>query len=263
MSDRAALTLAVAFPSHVPRPLDGAMELALASELSSRSSRPAKVTGVLSTVFAQVSGQDVSVSRMRRLASGAREWLLQQAAQLFWRDTGWFQASCANCNTSFDIPLQLSHAPVKSVGAEFPVISLKTTLGLRRFEAPNGLHEEHLSQSPASDPVRSLVAQCALSPNALDEARAFSSQDLIDIEAALDATCPEVADQVATHCPHCKAAAHARIDPLEFAFPSAQGLLGEVHQIARAYHWSEEAILALPRARRRAYAGLIGGDIRR
>jgi hypothetical protein len=37
-------------------------------------------------------------------------------------------------------------------------------------------------------------------------------------------------------------------------------LLEEVHSIARAYHWSEAEILALPLPRRRRYLDLLQGE---
>jgi hypothetical protein len=39
------------------------------------------------------------------------------------------------------------------------------------------------------------------------------------------------------------------------------GLLLEIDQLARAYHWSEADILAIPAARRRRYLALIDARI--
>ena len=257
MAARASQTLAVAFPSHEPHPLTGVLELAVAETLANGASRPERVTRILGTVFRRISGQGTSLARVRCLTSGAREWLLQRAAGLFWADTGWFQAKCLRCDADYDVPTVLARAPRKPAGAGFPVVTVHTSLGPRAFEVPNGLHEEQLARAPGADPVRTLLAHCGLSERAGSEAQDFTAADVARIEAALDAVSPEVADEVVTTCPSCRAATRARIDPLEFAFPGLTTLLREVHVIAATYHWAEDAILALPSHRRRGYARLV------
>ena len=260
---REAQTLAVAFPSHRPHVMTGLVELNVASAVSPRLSRPHQVSGVLSTVFDQIGGGTADLALIRRLASGAREWLLQRAAALFWKESDWFQSTCASCQTAYDLPLTLAAAPRKAASVGFPVVKLRTSLGERAFESPNGLHEEALSQLDSGDPKRALVAECGLGRNPKADALAFTETDLEAIEAALDAASPDIADEVSTICPVCKTPAVARIDPLEFAFPRVQNLLAEVHALAATYHWSEDAILALPSHRRRAYASLIKSGSRR
>lgn len=262
MVARASQTLAVAFPSHSPRPLTGGLELSIAEMAASGLTRPERVSRLLAVVFRQISGQAASLPRVRRLTSGAREWLLQRAAGLFWAETGWFQAKCVACGSDFDIPTKLALAPRKPAGPEFPVVTVRTSLGERQFEVPNGLHEEHLARDPGADPVRTLLRQCGLSAGADRDAAAYSDADVARIEAALEAASPEVADEVVTTCPACRAQTLARIDPLDFAFPDSNALLHEVHLIAAAYHWSEDTILTLPSVHRRGYARLIRADRR-
>ncbi len=260
MGGRASQTLAVAFPSHEPYPLTGVLELAVAEMVGAGAPRPDRVTQILGAVFQRISGQGTTLSRVRCLTSGAREWLLQRAAGLFWSESGWFQARCSECGADFDIPTVLAHAPRKPAGPEFPVVTVRTSLGRRQFEVPNGAHEEYLARAPGADPVRTLLAQCGLSGRAVREAMIFTAGDVASIEAALEAAAPEVADEVLTTCPSCHAETQARIDPLDFAFPGVGNLLQEVHLIAASYHWSEEAILALPSHRRHSYARLVRAD---
>lgn len=263
MGARASQTLAVAFPSHEPHPLNGALELAVAESLAVPASRPERVTRVLGTVFRQISGQATSLSRVRLLTSSAREWLLQRAAGLFWADPGWFQATCLHCAADYDVPTVLAEAPRTPAGQGFPVVTVRTSLGERSFEAPNGLHEELLARAAGGDPVRTLLAHCGLSERAVQDAEHFTQDDLARIERALEAAVPEVADEVATACPTCGAETRARIDPLAFAFPDVATVVREVHAIAATYHWPEEAILALPSHRRRLYARLARGALAR
>lgn len=260
MTARVPETLAVAFPSHQLHPMTGVLELELAAAINPQFTRPERVTGVLSTVFARIGDAAVTRTEVRRLASGAREWLLQRAAGVFWSESGWFQSHCTACGEAFDLPATLADAPRKCAGNGFPVLAVDTSLGMRSFEAPNGLHEEALARESGADATRALLAQCSLSKTALQDAAAFTDHDISAIAAALEAACPEVADEVITTCPTCKAQTTACLDPLTFAFPTAETLLPEVHLVAATYHWSEDAILALPSRRRRGYAALIRAD---
>lgn len=258
MAVRNPITLAVAFPSHRPRALTGAVEMRLAQAVWSREARPVRVSRVLELMFDRISGQPVTVDRVRRLASSAREWLLQKAALRVWPDKGWFQARCSVCAQDADLPVTLASVPLKPAERDFPSIAVETSLGVRRFEAPNGAHEEALGTvSAMRDPVRHLLALCGLDDTAEADAKAFTAEDLTRIEAAFETACPDVADVVLAACPSCQATIEAHIDPLQFAFPPAIQILREVHTIAGAYHWSEAEILALPSSRRTAYADLI------
>ncbi len=258
MAARNPITLAVAFPSHRPRALTGAVEIRLAQAVWSREARPVRVSRVLELMFDRISGQPVTAERVRRLASSAREWLLQKAALRVWPDNGWFQARCSVCAQDADLPVTLARVPRKPSEGSFPLVTVETSLGVRRFEAPNGAHEEALgTASTMRNPVRHLLALCGLGDTVEADAKAFTAEDLTRIEAAFEAACPDVADVVSAACPSCQAAIEAHIDPLQFAFQPANQILHEVHTIAGAYHWSEVEILALPSSRRTAYADLI------
>jgi hypothetical protein len=237
--------------------MTGVLELGVATAVATGPNRPDRVTVVLGSVFAEIGGLATDINHIWRLASGSREWLLQRAAALFWRESGWFQARCEACNAAYDVPLRLDAAPRKPAAEPFPVVSVRTSLGLRDFEVPNGLHEAALAQQCPQNPTRALLAKCGLGPEARSDAEAFCAADLRVIEEALDLAAPDIADDLTITCPNCNAPTAARIDPLEFAFPDTQTLLREVHSLAATYHWSEEAILALPSVRRRAYAELI------
>ena len=133
-------------------------------------------------------------------------------------------------------------------------MELATSLGLRRFEVPNGHTEAALARG---GDLRSLAALTGLASDAGHNAQDFTAQDLAAIDAALDAATPDVADEITTTCPACGAAAAARLDPLAFAFPKPERIDREVYHLARSYGWDEPTILALPSARRRRHANMI------
>lgn len=260
MDDRAAETLAVVFPPPELRTLTGDVELSVAEALAGGRTRPQQVTDVLSAAFARIGTRRAEPETLRALGSGVREWLLQQAALRFWRGTGWFEVTCTHCHTLFDAQAELRHAPRGNAGAGYPVIEVETGLGPRRFEAPNGRHEELLARMPGTPGVREMLALCGLSTTAREDATRFSDRDIAEIADHIDAICPDVADELTLTCPSCGAATQARLDPLTFAFPRQRTVLREVHEIARTYHWREAEILALPAERRHAYAQMIRAE---
>lgn len=258
--DRAPETLAEAFPPERYRTLDGHAELAVAEAAGSAGSRPARVTTILAALCEGFGEVSADRGTARRVSAAGREWLLQRAALRFCGQWGWYEAPCDTCGAHFDLRLSLTDIPRAGAGAGFPVAEVSTSLGRRRFEAPNGGHEEALAGMRDEDPRRAFAALCGLSEEAEAEAIRLDLHDLARIDAALEAVSPDVADSVDVVCPDCGSASHVRIDPLTFAFPRVETLLREVHMIASAYRWTEPEILDLPVARRRAYAELIRAE---
>jgi hypothetical protein len=162
--------------------------------------------------------------------------------------------------------VQLSASPRKPPGDGFPVASVGTSLGLRRFEAPNGYHEEQAARvhrAGRADSRRVFAALCGLADDAEEEANKFTSTDLDVIDAALETVSPDIADETQSICPGCGEATVARIEPLRFGLPRENEVLRSTHRLACAYGWAEETILALPTARRLKYEGLIAADEQR
>jgi hypothetical protein len=100
-------------------------------------------------------------------------------------------------------------------------------------------------------PTQSLAERC------LDET-ARAPQHRARVERAMAAMAPNVSRDIAGDCPACGAAVRAplhvgRIVVGELS-RAAAAVHDEVDLIARAYHWPEATILALPQDRRRAYA---------
>ncbi|WP_238366283.1 hypothetical protein [Mesobacterium pallidum] len=262
MPDRAPDTLAVAFPSALPRVLTGRVELELADALTPRLPRPQRVTAVLTALFDRVGGEAATPSLLWRLATGARAHLLLRAARAFFPARGWFSGRCDGCGGEYDLHLDLGQVPRSEPLEGYPLVTVQTSLGPRRFEVPNGLTEDHLSRDSTAD-RRTLAGLTGLSDRAQAEAARFTPGDLAAIEAALDEATPDVAEEIQSTCPDCGAGVSARLDPLDFAFPAPDRLDREIFLIARCYGWDEPTILALPSARRRRHAAMIAADGRR
>lgn len=109
----------------------------------------------------------------------------------------------------------------------------------------------------SADPSTALAAACIDAP-AIPRGLARR------LDRALSALAPRLQATVGGNCPACGTQVALRFDPvaysvgeLRFAFAS---LHAETSALAQAFGWSEEAILALPRNRRRRYASLIASE---
>jgi hypothetical protein len=83
------------------------------------------------------------------------------------------------------------------------------------------------------------------------------------LDRAFAALAPSLDDLIGGACPACGHEVAMRFDPLGYTLTELRnvfsGIYLETHALAAAYGWPEDAILALPRSRRRRYASVIGG----
>jgi hypothetical protein len=84
------------------------------------------------------------------------------------------------------------------------------------------------------------------------------------LDRALSALAPSLEDLLGGSCPACGHPVTIRFDPLAYTLAelrqACSGIHLEVHALAAAYGWQEDAILALPRSRRRRYASMIARE---
>ena len=84
------------------------------------------------------------------------------------------------------------------------------------------------------------------------------------IERAMAAMAPELSRTLVGRCPACGQAVRALFHVPSFVLGelrrAATAVMEEIHLIAGAYHWTEDAILALPSPRRRSYAERIRAE---
>jgi hypothetical protein len=101
---------------------------------------------------------------------------------------------------------------------------------------------------------RELLSRCASSP--LEPSPAAIEAASTGVQEAD----PMVETMLDLECPSCKFKWQALLDIVSYLSIElshhARRLLGEIHRLANAYGWSEEAILAMSAGRRRAYLEL-------
>ncbi|MDQ6966578.1 MAG: hypothetical protein Q9M23_06620, partial [Mariprofundaceae bacterium] len=176
------------------------------------------------------------------------------------RDTHWLTAGCRKCDAEFDFHVELSKLPVKPAGGGYPVVESRIKSGLCRFRIPTGADQEAIaSLHDQGEACTTLLNLCLIdidgnSPPAVGIA--FDADEQVLIDTAMDAVAPEMAMEIQTSCPECGAENVVSLDPYAFLGRVAD-IYADIHTLAWYYHWGEEEILAMPRARRQEYLALI------
>ena len=236
-------------------PITGAVEMVLAAADEGRS-LPLRVTDALTAGLAELGGEPVTWERAHHLCVGDRQFLMRQLAARLGMDRLWLTAHCRHCASPFDFAVEQSRLPVKPAGAGYPHAEVETTWGPRHFRLPTGADQAAIAHLDDEDQARlALLSRLAeISVEALTEA------EVDEVEKALEAVAPEVALEAEASCPECGTDNRVTLDPYFGIGLDEERLLDEVHRLAATYHWSEQAILALPRSRRQRYLTRIDRD---
>jgi hypothetical protein len=85
------------------------------------------------------------------------------------------------------------------------------------------------------------------------------------VERALAKIAPRLDDQIGGRCPACGELVQMFFDPISYVVAELRdasiGLYADVHELALAYRWTEQAILALDRRRRHGYVAMVRGEL--
>jgi len=170
------------------------------------------------------------------------------------------EGKCGQCATPVDVQLSLNayteHHHPRPTRAATPSDDGWFTLRTRpdvSFRVP--IVSDIVAVADSDLPRRLLLSRCTQGPVSYGVARA--------IEAALGRLAPTLRADVAGTCPDCSAPVVLDLDARELCMAELRFLAGSVYDdvnlIASAYHWSQDAILEMPSARRRRYADMIAG----
>ncbi|MCF6324895.1 MAG: hypothetical protein L3J89_11335 [Gammaproteobacteria bacterium] len=246
------------------KPVTGQLEMALSESALLANSLPARVTKILSEALEMLAGDVVSEKQVRALSVGDRQFLMHRLAIHIDDALLWLTARCGECGEAFDISLRLSELPVKLAGDAFPATVVEMPSGRLKVRVPTGDDQESIASVRDDSRAMQMLLTRLISfeiTTAEDEVFDLASLDeaqLTTIETAVEAMAPEVASEMATHCPHCEMENRIPISPYGCMTRSVGELFSEIHALAANYHWSEQEILALPRGRRHTYLSLLG-----
>jgi hypothetical protein len=164
----------------------------------------------------------------------------------------------AGCGEAMAIDLDLERFVLPDPPPRFDV---EVAPGVRaRVRLPSGEDQRRwAAQAPGPVPEQRLARDLveAINGEPLNGSDAMPAEWLEPLAGALEERDPLTALRLTTRCPACGAPVDAEFDLEAHLLRSAAArqarLLDAVHRLARAYHWSEGEILALPRSRRQQY----------
>lgn len=242
------------------KPLNGFAEADLAAAARVRN-RVEAVSRILEAALERLAGEPVSRARVDSLCVPDRRYLMIELGRTLGLSAGWSSHACEACGELFDFPLDLADLPVEPSGEPGAVATVAGRA--RRLRFPTGADQMCIGAlDDDEEAVRLLAASCVVTEDDEDVsalAARLSADDLIAIETALEEAAPRIPWAIGAHCPSCKVAHAIAIDVSAWRSRLAEGPMIDVHEIARAYGWSERDILALPRRRRLEYLEFIRG----
>lgn len=246
------------------RPLTGHLELRLAELATAQANSPGKISALLDSAI--VRDENCPEGGLAsNLCVADRQYLMLTLARMLGGDQRWLTAQCERCDAPFDIEIALPALPVQLAGEGYPFAAARVQDADVVLRVPTGVDQERVANAASEQAaLKSLVESCVLLvngsaplPNFLESC---TPQDIDEMEAALEAVAPSVGTTMSVVCPECGAEQLMELDPYAMAGVSDEQLLGELHTLASRYHWGEEAILSLNRARRLSYLRLIERD---
>lgn len=173
------------------------------------------------------------------------------------------QAQCPKCATLCEFPLPLDAMLASPVPAPREEAEIRHAGRTYRFRMPTMADVAALGSWASGAEMGRAVAEMCRVGGAEEELPDGAIERLSD---ALDAADPLANPAFGVGCAECGLGFSASIDLASFVAREfdrlVDRLLREVHQLARAYGWSEAEILAIPPARRARYLALVARSAR-
>ncbi len=250
----------------------------LAEHLPGISGAASQVSFVLSRVLLDDQGAPVDETLVhQRMSIGDRQFLMRELAKKLGLMQHWYSVQCQFCQSHFDFQLDPAELPVKPAGEDYPLAQVDTSTGTLRIRVPTAEdqvfasqfyfqteHNNTESKFTQQEKDRALSRNLAMrliqtgNNNGMPDLSLLNEQDIAQIETRAEAMSPELTQVVQTQCIECHETNNVFIDPYA-CLPelTSTDVLTQIHQIASVYHWSEQAILSMPKNRRQQYLNLI------
>jgi hypothetical protein len=213
----------------------------------------AAALALLTRLTARVDGQ---LQDWAQLPVTDFEFLLLRLRETLLGDHVSSLVGCPSCAERVEISFRISDYIARIRPAALPEVTAAPQDGWLQLETAQfrlPRVADVLAAQGAAHPGRELQRRC-LSPGLEEKLRRR-------LERVIAKLAPQVTGEVGGACPACGALLAAWFDVPGFVLTElrrlAAGIHAEVHLLATHYGWAEAAILALPGARRRAYAELI------
>lgn len=168
--------------------------------------------------------------------------------------------TCPGCAAVLDLEVPVADMAVGSVERD-AAIHLGLSVGEVVMRAPSA--RDLLAAAGRADAREVLLSRCLHDANGQPiAASGLAAEDLAVVEEAFEDVVGSAVPELRVACPDCGGQVDAIVDPGELLWErvnaAAPVLLREVAELAAAFGWSEEAVLAMSSARRRVYLRLAG-----
>jgi hypothetical protein len=204
---------------------------------------------------------DLSWEKCAELPIGQRDGaLVAMRAAMFGPQLS-LGAACPNCRARLDVSMTTDALAIKAQALEdVPLVLVDGRIfGVRPADSRD---LAMLAAIPDSAEAREVLAlRCLLSRDGGEAPPLLTPLEVSAIAAAVAAVDPAGDPYVSLSCAACGTSWEAPVDISQILAAdiedAAKALVGEVHELASAYHWSEQAILAMTADRRHAYLQLV------
>jgi hypothetical protein len=215
-------------------------------------------------------------SRVRDLAAGDREALLLHLRRISFgeRFDGIFHCRRPECDAALELDLHINDlllAPYGHASQRYQRVLRDGDSEYHvNFRLPTAGDQEEVvgvARSESERAARMIFERCVTSveadgcPVALEGLPSPLFEQAVALMEELD---PQAVIEFELQCPECGNCCSAILDTASFLLQEvdqhADHLLREIHTLAVWYHWSEEAILNMPKLRRERYLDLIAAE---
>jgi hypothetical protein len=206
---------------------------------------------------------DCSFDALAALSIGERDRRLLTLRQLTFGSQLASVANCSRCGEKLEWTVEVAELVIQSAPETSASLSVDVDNYHVRFRLPNTLDLAAIANSGFADAAAArqrLLANCVLGAEQEGEqvsAPALPNSVTTAIVKRMAEADPQADLQVDLSCPACGEEWLAQFDIESFFWSElcswVQKILSEVHQLARAYGWSETEILSLSPWRRQFY----------
>lgn len=243
------------------KPLTGYIEKKIEEIRNTENDPVSYVSRVLMNSLKSIAGKTPEYDVVNSLSVVDRQFLMLQLAIVLDGENIWLQPKCKQCNARYDVKINRKELPVETSKDSYPYANVSIAEKEIKLRIPQGKDQFGLLNLSTKQIVYSLLKSCIETVNKHQPGdefiRCLTNSDIEAIESALDKISPAICTQLSAVCPECASREEIQLNPYMLARTSDETLFNDIHYIASHYHWSEQAILDLPRERRQHYLRLI------
>jgi hypothetical protein len=248
-------------------------ELRGCDELELGELEPAAVNDLLRRLLVDVPGASITADRLEDARIGDRDCLVAALYTRCFGDGVDSQTRCRSCQRPFEVTFSLAEEIEIVVRDARQAEEREPALGPDGegyYRLPDGISfrlatvadERRLLALPAAARQEALLALCVR--RRPDEDGGAGAVDVAAVERAMAARDPGVGLNLVVPCALCGVRQSIDFDMVEFFRAAVERerplLIREIHAIARAYRWSFQDIVELPRRQRHEQVEVIEGE---